>query len=87
MATKVVILEDEALIAVELEDQLRDAGFQVTGTFSPPLAHWISFGINYPMSLSWISSYGMATAQKSLNFSIRTTFPSAYIRPVWPPQG
>lgn len=34
MATKVVILEDEALIAVELEDQLRDAGFQVTGTFS-----------------------------------------------------
>lgn len=33
-AAAVVILEDEALVAVDLEDHLRDAGFQVAATFS-----------------------------------------------------
>jgi AmiR/NasT family two-component response regulator len=32
--TSVVILEDEALIALDTEDQLRDAGFKVVGIFA-----------------------------------------------------
>lgn len=47
-ASTVVILEDEALVALDLEDQLRDEGFKVMGLFSSCASALEWFGTNTP---------------------------------------
>jgi DNA-binding response OmpR family regulator len=43
---EILILEDEALIALDLEDQIKSAGFQVAGVFSSCSAalNWLETG-------------------------------------------